>query len=78
MTNLERYRKALADTLKLSDAELTALETQEKGCWDSFSQMNLIAALEGAFSLECDLDDMADFVSYAAGLEILRRHGVEV
>lgn len=78
MTNIDLYRKALAGTLKLSDAELCRLETQEKGCWDSFSQMNLIAALEEAFSIECDLDDMADFISYRAGLDILRRHSVEL
>lgn len=78
MTNQERYRKVLADTLKLTEAELTNLETQEKGFWDSFSQMNLIVALEKAFSIECDLDDMADFVSYRAGIEILQRHGVEL
>lgn len=78
MTNLERYRKVLADSLKLSEAELAALEDSEKGCWDSFSQMNLIAALEEEFSLECSLDDMADFISYRAGLDILRRHSVEL
>lgn len=78
MTNLERYRKVLAETLKLSDEELSSLEDSEKGCWDSFSQMNLIAALEEEFSLECSLDDMADFISYRAGLDILRRHSVEL
>ena len=78
MTKLERYRKVLADSLKLTEAELSALEDSEKGCWDSFSQMNLIAALEEEFSLECSLDDMADFISYQAGLEILNRHGIEL
>lgn len=77
MTNLNRYRSVLMDTLKLTEQEVTAIENQPKGCWDSFSQMNLIAAMEQTFSIECTLDDMADFVSYNAGIEILKRHGID-
>ncbi len=77
MTNIEKYNQMMQTTLKLTDAELAALMEQEKGCWDSYSQMGLISQLEAAFGIECDLDDISDFVSYAAGLAILRRHGVE-
>lgn len=78
MTDLQRYRDVLVNTLKLTNAELLKLERKETDCWDSFSQMNLIAALEESFSIECELEDMADFTSYQAGIEILRRHGVEL
>ena len=76
MSNLERYRIMLMDTLKLSEQELDELTNQDKGCWDSFSQMNLIAAMEQTFGIECSLDDMADFVSVKSGIEILKRHSV--
>lgn len=77
MSNIEKYNQMMKTTLKLTDAELAALMEQEKGCWDSFSQMGLVSQLEAAFSIECDLDDISDFVSYAAGLAILRRHEVD-
>lgn len=76
MDHLMRYRKMLMETLKLSEEELSLMEAQEVGAWDSFSQMNLIAALEETFSISCTLDDMADFVSVKAGMEILRRHNI--
>ena len=40
--------------------------------------MSLIAALEDAFDIMFDTDDIIDFSSFSKGIEILKKYDVEV
>ncbi len=44
--------------------------------WDSVGHMGMITAIEDAFSITLDTDDIIDFSSYLKGIEILRKYDV--
>ena len=50
---------------------MEGLEYQAVTEWDSVGHMTLIAALEDAFDIMMDTDDIIDFSSYEKGKEIL-------
>ena len=79
MTNLEKYNKAFMDTLEIGEDKLAGLKYQDIEAWDSVGHMSLIAALEDAFDIMMDTDDIIDFNSYEKGKEILAKdtYGVE-
>ena len=79
MTNLEKYNKAFTETLEIGEDRLANLKYQGIEAWDSVGHMSLIAALEDAFDIMMDTDDIIDFNSYEKGKEILAKeaYGVE-
>lgn len=77
MTNLEKYSKAFCDTLNVKEEQLAGLKYQSVELWDSVGHMTLVAALEGAFDIMLDTDDIIDLSSYEKGMEILKKYGVE-
>ncbi len=44
--------------------------------WDSVGHMAMIAAIEDAFEIMLETDDIIDFSSYAKGMEILSKYGI--
>ncbi len=78
MNNLETYNNAFIETLDVSADELEGLEYQAISSWDSVGHMSLIAALEDAFDIMMDTDDIIDFSSYKKGKEILKKYSVEI
>lgn len=72
MNNLEKYINAFVEGLEI-DKELVkeGLEYQAIPQWDSVGHMGLIAALEDAFDIMMDTDDIIDLSSYEKGMEIL-------
>ena len=46
--------------------------------WDSIGHMTLIAALESAFGIVLDTDDITAFSSYKKGFEIMSKYGVRL
>ena len=79
MTNLEKYNKAFMDSFEIGEDQLPGLKYQDIEAWDSVGHMGLVAALEDAFDIMMDTDDIIDFSSYEKGKEILSNHtyGVE-
>ena len=79
MTNLEKYNQAFAEALGI-DAGLVneSLEYQSIPQWDSVGHMQLIAALEDAFDIMFDTDDIIEFNSYEKGKEFMRKYEVEL
>ena len=79
MTNLGKYNKAFMETLEIGEDKLAGLKYQDIEAWDSVGHMSLIAALEDAFDIMMDTDDIIDFNSYEKGKEILAKdkYGVE-
>lgn len=78
MTNLEKYEKAFSEALEVPQSEVAALVYGESASWDSVGHMTLIAALEDAFDIMVDMDDIIDLSSFEKGKEILRKYDVEL
>lgn len=71
MNNLEKYNQVFVDTFGVTEEQLAELKYQDVTAWDSVGHMGLIAALEDAFDIMMDTDDIIDFSSYEKGKEIL-------
>lgn len=79
MTNLEKYNNAFMETFEITEDQLADLKYQDIEAWDSVGHMTLVAALEDAFDIMLDTDDIIDINSYEKGKEILAKaeYGVE-
>lgn len=79
MSNLEKYNNAFIETFEITEDKLEGLKYQDITAWDSVGHMSLIAALEDAFDIMMDTDDIIDLSSYEKGKEILAKddYGVE-
>ena len=73
MTNLEKYNNTFITTFEITEEQLAGLKYQDIEAWDSVGHMGLIAALEDAFDIMMDTDDIIDFNSYEKGKEILSK-----
>ena len=71
MTNLEKYNKAFMESLEIAEEQLAGLKYQDITAWDSVGHMSLVAAIEDAFDIMMDTDDIIDLSSYEKGKEIL-------
>ena len=78
MTNLEKYRNAFVEGLGVSAEQVDGLTFQSVPQWDSIGHMGLIAALEEAFDIVFDTDDIVDFSSFEKGKEILKKYEVVI
>ncbi len=71
MTNVELFNNAFMEILGVTEDQLAGLKYQDVETWDSVGHMSLMAALEEAFDIMMDTDDIIDFSSYEKGKEIL-------
>jgi acyl carrier protein len=78
MTKLEQYNKIFIETFDVGEDILPGFKYQDTPSWDSVGHMVMVAALEEAFDIMLDTDDIIDFSSYEKGLEILKRYGVDL
>lgn len=78
MTNLEKYVKAFAEALEVSENDVPSLVYGKSDAWDSVGHMTLVAALEDAFDIMIDMDDIIDLSSFEKGKEILKKYDVEL
>lgn len=77
MSNKETYAQCFIDTFGVDAEKLEAgLEYNTIDEWDSIGHMTLIAALEDAFSISMDIDDVIEFGSFAKGFELLAKYDV--
>ncbi|CCY17340.1 putative uncharacterized protein [Eubacterium sp. CAG:786] len=77
MTNLEKYNNAFIETFGITADKLDGLAYQAIPEWDSVGHMQLIAAIEDAFDIMIDTDDIIDLSSYEKGKELLTKYEVE-
>ena len=78
MSNLEKYVAAFTSTLLIEEAALANLKYQDIAAWDSVGHMSLMTALEEAFGIEMDIDDIIEFSSFEAGRSILVKYNVNM
>jgi len=74
MTTIEQYNQVFIETFEIDDVKLQGLSYQSVASWDSVGHMGLIAALEDAFDIMMDTDDIIDLSSYEKGKEILTKN----
>lgn len=74
MTNLEKYDSAFMAVFEVAKEQLPALKYQDISAWDSVGHMRLVSALEDAFDIMMDTDDIIEFNSYEKGCEILSKN----
>jgi len=78
MNNLEKYNQAFIETFGVEASALEELTYMGIEQWDSVGHMSLIAALEDAFDIMMETDDIIDFSSYKKGIELLKKYQVEM
>ncbi|MDD6208565.1 MAG: acyl carrier protein [Clostridiales bacterium] len=78
MTNKEKYVNAFVEALEIKPEQVEGLKYQEIPEWDSVGHMSLVAAIEEAFDIMMDTDDIIDFSSYEKGIELLKKYEVEI
>jgi acyl carrier protein len=79
MTNKQKYNKAFIDSFSIDESVLgDALVYNTISEWDSIGHMGLITAIEEAFNITMETDDIVDFGSYKKGFELLAKYGIEI
>ena len=79
MTNREKYNKSFVDCFSVKEEVLNEeFVYQCIPAWDSVGHMGLIAALEDAFDIMMDIDDIVDFASYTVGIEKLKNYDIVI
>lgn len=78
MGNLKKYNECYMHSFQIAEDQLQSLTYQSITAWDSVGHMNLIAALEEAFDIMMDTDDIIDLSSYEKGKEILKKYDVAI
>lgn len=78
MQNQERLRQIFSDALGITPDRVTdTLTFNSIPEWDSVAHMALIAALESAFDIMLDTDDVIDMSSVAKAREIVAKYDVQ-
>ena len=76
---LDVYNKAFIEGLDIKpEINLDSLKFNEIEEWDSIGHMSLMSALEEAFDISLETDDIVDFSSYEKGKEILKKYNVDI
>ncbi len=78
MNNLEKYNSVFCDTLQITEDQLASAHFKGLPTWDSVGHMTLLAAIEDAFDIFIEPEDMMSLSSYEEGKEIVRKYGVEL
>lgn len=74
MSNYEKYVNAFVEGLEVEADRVEGLEYQSIAEWDSVGHMGLISAIEDAFDIMMDTDDIIEFSSFEKGKDILSRN----
>ena len=72
MSNKEKYKKLFVEGLNVKETVVNDnLKYNDIPEWDSIGHMSLMSAVEEAFNISMETDDIIDFSSYKKGMEIL-------
>jgi acyl carrier protein len=76
--NEQKLRRAFASGLRLEESAVhDNLKYEDSAGWDSVAHMALVAALDEAFDIMLDTDDVIDMSSYAKARQILGKYGIQ-
>lgn len=77
MTNLEKLTNVFVETFNIDASKTVGLQYQGIDAWDSVGHMSLVAAIEDAFDIQLDTDDIIDMSSFEKAQEILKKYDIE-
>jgi acyl carrier protein len=79
VSNREKYNKVFVTSFSVDPSVLNEkFVYQSVPTWDSVGHMSMVAALEEAFGIMMEMDDIIDFSSYTKGIELLKKYKVEI
>lgn len=79
MSNKQKYDKIFIDNFSIEESALgNDLLYNTIPTWDSIGHMEMIAAIEEAFDITMETDDIINFSSYKKGFEILAKYEVKL
>ena len=79
MTNKEKFDQVFMECFMVERSALNEnLVYQSIDAWDSVGHMTMIVALEEAFNIMMETDDIIDFGSYTRGAEILANYDIVI
>jgi acyl carrier protein len=79
MTTKERLIGIFREALVLpTDADVPQLSYRAVVQWDSIGHMQLVAAIESAFDVMFETQQVIDMSSFSKALEILQSHGIDI
>ena len=76
MTNLEKLRQAFADGLNIDAAQITDGLAYGSPGWDSVAHMALVAAIERAFDIMMETDEVIGMSTFGKAREIVAKYGI--
>lgn len=77
MLERDKFNHVFADVFD-TDVENVVYMKYKEGGWDSVGHMQLITELEKIFGIELKTEDIMAFDSYEAGIEMLKKYGVNL
>jgi acyl carrier protein len=79
MDLIKKYNQVFKETFDIDESKMEELSYQSVPFWDSVGHMTLIAALEEAFDIMMETDDIIELSSYEKGITILRtKYDIEI
>lgn len=79
MDNLEKYKNTFKEAFEIGDEIITdELAYESIPEWDSVGHMRLMAAVEDAFDIMLETEDILDFGTFGKGKEILLKYDVKI
>ena len=79
MTNIEKLNNIFCDVFAVDASALGAdFDNKTVENWDSVRQLSLTSAVEDAFDIMLDPEDILDFTSYENAKAILAKYEIEL
>ena len=76
MSDIGKLINVFVSSLGISAGEVESAVFKETNGWDSVGHVNLMNAIEEAFDVSLEPDDIRDFKSFELGKDILAKYGV--
>lgn len=79
MKNIDKYKEIFCQTFDVDEDRLDETFTfDDVDEWDSLGHMTLVSALEDAFDIFLETDEILNFGSFENGKKILQNHEVKL
>ncbi len=77
MTNIEKLNSIFCEVFSVEASALnTDFDKSHVNGWDSVRQLSLTSALEDAFDIMLDADDILEFTSYENAKNVLSKYDI--
>lgn len=76
MENFDKLVEAFSAALNINKEDVNNKTSYGDGSWDSVAHMAIIAAIEDAFRIEMDTEDIIDLSSFSKAKDIITKYGI--